>query len=429
MGLDFFLVYETSDLIEFEIDLSEFNVQVVNITDGCCAPRFANSTQEVDPKTLTRCLPCNRALGVNGTLPENARWKSPDDCSWECNPTYEMQEMNSQSGVDIEGNIERNVECVLCVDPGCLTGNYWTDCETCAPCDALPSNAYFMGPGHKRRDSSSCPIRCNTPYYAYETINNTQCARCTDITELDCKNVSKKMGNFYERACSTTHDARCINCLICAPGFNTSIPCGKDYDTVCTQCDASLLRIPELSTKGGAEWRLTTLGETDCQWQCTGALQYNPHANTCFMCNADTCDVGFYPVECTQHNDYMGCSSCVAPTNAVMVSVGVMSRNNSCLWECAHNHEYNNTLNSCVPQPVIQAPTIDVLTPDVHCSGTRCGWGYFFDTTFDLDPCEAMCSRCPNMTNINTVYIRKSSCEWVCAYPYLLNEGVCVTLD
>ena len=105
------------------------------------------------------------------------------------------------------------------------------------------------------------------------------------------------------------------------------------------------------------------------------------------------------------------------------------------MWECGDDHEYNNTVHRCVPQTVTEPLRINVPTP-AYCSGTTCGWGRFFDTSFEIDPCSEMCRDCPAIptmdnttTDAKTVFIRKSSCDWVCAWPYWFQDGTCVRLD
>jgi hypothetical protein len=420
-GASLFLVYEMSNMVLNNISMTSFKIQTVNSTDGCCAPRFANHTETLDPTTLKRCLPCDRAKGLTTTLPTNAHWSNPDDCSWACDPLFEILP-NGNNGI-----------CNSCSPPSCENGNYWTECNTCVACDKRPANSTFTGPGTTRRDSSSCPIRCDATFYLYNSVNSTECAKCTELTTLDCSNVTKTRGYFFERPCSETEDAMCITCLICGPGWNATTVCGGQNDAVCTRCDTSIMKMPDITIDGGGEWRLPGIDEDYCQWQCASGMQYNPDTNTCFVCNPDTCGVGFYAVSCTRENNYTGCAPCIAPHNAIMVSVGSMSRNNSCMWECTDEHMYNSTINSCVPQPVVQQLKIDSPLPDIHCKGTICDWGFFFDTTFNLHECEAMCSKCPEIPTMDAinadakiVYIRKSSCEWVCAWPYLFNDGNCV---
>ena len=135
--------------------------------------------------------------------------------------------------------------------------------------------------------------------------------------------------------------------------------------------------MPSLTIDGGAEWRRSKSDEGDCQWKCKEGLQYNPEANTCFVCNSKTCGIGFFPVSCTKENFYTGCAECISPKNSVVVSTGIMSLNNSCMWKCPHNSEYNGTINQCVLQPVVEVQKIDIPT-DAYCEGTLCGWGYFF---------------------------------------------------
>lgn len=98
-GVRLLLVYEMNNLILHsetnnqtlhETTLTDFSIQTVNSTDGCCAARFADHTEAVDPTTLTRCLPCDRAQGLTGPLPANAQWSDPNDCSWTCNLLFEI---------------------------------------------------------------------------------------------------------------------------------------------------------------------------------------------------------------------------------------------------------------------------------------------------------------------------------------------------
>ena len=419
-GVSLFLVYELSDISIHMVNLTNFAVHTVDSKDGCCAERFLNDTEPVDPTSLKRCLPCEKAQGIDGPLPENANWRDPDDCSWDCNPLFEIIPGGSAS------------VCESCSDPECDTGKYWTGCGICQDCDQAPENSFFTGPGTTRYDGASCPIQCDTSFFLLDVFNATSvCKKCTELSTLDCSNVTKKKGLFFERTCSSTLDATCINCRICTPGFNTTTQCSKRSDGVCTQCDDDIIRMPDLTIDGGAQWRRSKSDEGDCQWKCREGLQYNPGANTCFVCNSETCGIGFFPVSCTKENNYQGCAKCISPQNSVVVSTGIMELNSSCMWECPHNFFYNGTNNQCVLQPIVEVQKIDIPT-DVYCEGTLCGWGYFFDTTFNVSPCSAMCRACPEIRNTDkarVVYARKSSCEWVCIWPYLLDNGNCLLLD
>jgi len=421
-GVHVFLIYEISDLAAYEINVTNFIVQIVNSTDGCCAERRPDT--EVDPSTLSRCLPCEYAKGLASSLPENAHWLEADDCSWDCDTLFEILP-------DGNGSI-----CESCPNPDCENGKYWTECGTCEDCENLLQDAFFTGPGINRRDRTSCPIQCSENFFMQHNWNSSQCVQCTTLEHLDCTNISKTMGNFFGKTCSPQEDASCIDCLICGIGWNTTKTCGDTNDALCDRCDANIINMPSTSIDGGAEWIMSNIDGEDCKWDCVEGRQYNPENNTCFVCDHEKCTVGQYPVECKKENQYDSCKQCESPKNSNMVSVGELGFNNSCAFECKDGYEYNGTLHSCVEAPVRQQPHINTPTEE-HCAGTLCAWGQFFDETFKLDPCSAMCSECeqiPDLDKItsqggNTVWIRKSSCQWTCLFPFLLLNGTCVLID
>jgi hypothetical protein len=403
------------------IQLSHFSASTQMSVSGCCEARDPNSLQLFDPQVIPRCSPCTVALGLTGYLPTNAHWVGGEDCSWECDEFFEIW-----PGGDTHLCQECNVHT-------CPSGQYWTECGECETCTTPPTNAVFVGQGITRRDSDSCPIKCNPTFYLHEIVNTTECVRCTSSTQLDCTNVTKTKGDFFELACSDTQDAICVNCLICKPGENASTPCGAFNDAVCTRCDTSLIHMPPATVDGGAEWRLGKTSRDYCAWGCANGMQHNIVANTCFTCHDAPCAIGNYPVPCTQYNNYTGCKRCLLPENATVISSGMWLQNNSCVWECRDNLEYNATLHACLPPPVVELASINAPPVASYCSGTKCGWGMFFDTAFDLDPCSAMCSACPplptqQLPGAIAVYTRKGSCDWVCAFPHFLQGGQCVSV-
>jgi hypothetical protein len=136
---------------------------------------------------------------------------------------------------------------------------------------------------------------------------------------------------------------------------------------------------------------------------------------------------------CTLENDFTGCAPCVIPGNAIALSVGKPSKNNSCIWECPYETVYNTTLQSCIPVPLIGAVAINPQVPVAQCSKTDCGWGNYIhiESILDILPsgitCIDVCVPCIDPLPIRAVYTRKSSCEWVCTHPNFLYKGVCVS--
>jgi hypothetical protein len=141
---------------------------------------------------------------------------------------------------------------------------------------------------------------------------------------------------------------------------------------------------------------------------------------------------------CTLENTFTGCAPCIIPGNAIALSVGTPSKNNSCVWECPYETVYNTTLQSCQPIPLVVAATIDPQVPVAQCSRTDCGWGNYIHVAINLvssEPiidhlsagvtCIDLCVPCIDALPARAVYTRKSSCEWVCTHPNFLYKGVC----
>jgi hypothetical protein len=395
--------------------LHSFLVESMNIpTTGCC-------------NIGTYCRPCEYAAGTTGPLPSNAFWESPNNCTWTCNKQYEL----------LPGG--NGHTCEFCIEPECPVGQYWTACNVCAVCKAPPGNTYFTAAGTTRYDNTSCPTSCVEGFYYHE--NHKICVKCTESNALNCS--TKRYGQFFEQACGSFSDAICIDCQICARGFNASTSCSISMDTVCTKCDTSLLRMPALTATSGVTWQLGLTQNDYCVWECDVGLMYNTLTNTCTKCGNDQCGVGYYGTNCTLENNYTGCLQCITPENSVVLSSGFMSLPTSCLWECTVEQIYNATENKCIPKPVVVPVVLNIEVVVTQCVSSICGFGKFINQTLgsmsqaDNRPCDTRCEACPPLPfrmNLDTpqtlaVYTRKGSCEWVCITPLMQQGNTCIPIQ
>jgi hypothetical protein len=414
------------------INVSDFVVQIQYSVGGCCAPRDLNNIQPVDHRVLSRCVPCDHAMGISSNhtnpLPANAHWNTPNNCGWACNKQYEL----------LQGGDGRT--CEYCGEQTCNIGQYSDICDSCLDCEPPVANANFTGAGNVRYDNTSCPVKCDKGFY-YDTVDRL-CVHCTPSTVLNCS--TKPGGYFFELQCGDVDDAVCVNCRVCALGYNASIACGEYHDSTCTACDKSKLIIPNT---GGVQWRLGNTSNDYCAWGCIDGTTYNAADNTCVACHGTPCGIGYYRVPCTQDNGFTGCAPCIIPANAVVLSPGLEFQDDSCIWECPESMDYNATTSLCVPRPVVIATTITIRTPAGPCEDVVstvdgvvshiCGWGSFMDLSrlielgtqpqngFEPTACQAICTMCPVLLD-TMVYTQQGSCKSVCIRPLMWDGRLCV---
>jgi hypothetical protein len=397
--------------------------------------KMAREAACCDQTTEQKCNRCTKAMGINVTLPLHSYWThgiGNESCAWACDLHYEL-------GGDGE-------VCQFCLQPSCPVGRYWTKCGVCEDCTSnLPIQAAFTANGTTRYDPNSCPFKCAPGFY-YNEIDEI-CVGCRTSAELNCS--TRRGGAFFEIACTERNDAECMSCTSCALGYNQTTPCRGSTDLICAVCDAVQVQMPST----GATWRLGISLQEYCLWGCVNDLQYNPLANTCFECKGPEpgglCPVGYYTTPCTLQNLFTACAPCVVPTNATVLSNGLLYNRNSCVWECKDEYTYNSTINECRPTPLAQVPRINDewlwKPPSNICIGALpsiCEWGQLLDTSIVVppppdtstniqDPCTAMCVPCPTEQTAITwsedtrLYTSKGKCDWVCAHPFILVGGVC----
>jgi len=381
-----------------------------------------NTASPIEPSTVQRCNTCETAKDLTTGLPANSHWESVNDCSWSCNSGYEVQ--GNDVGI-----------CGECKEPTCIPGEYWTSCGTCAPCRSAPDHANFTSVPSTRYDNASCSVECNIGYY-YDAVDHL----CLPCTVLACDN--KPGGPFYEEKCSAFNDAHCMDCTMCLPGFNASSQCSSFHDATCSPCQMNLLTMPNAGTNMGAasvtQWILGSRPDEYCAWECARDMLYNSRDNSCVVCQ-ETCDVSFYPTDCTLSNGYTGCAPCVVPENAQAISTGVRARNASCSWNCNEGFFYNRTSEKCNrKQAVVAEKLVSQALPSPCGNPGVCGWASFMDTSIILlegRPCTDKCKPCPALPKSNlatpavmAVHTRKGFCDWVCATPLILVNGECVQI-
>ena len=439
-GVSVFLVYElivsTGDYhdvtlegdtsISGGIDVNDFVVQKQTSVKGCCALGNLMNLHEEEYERLTRCAPCNHAVGISGNhtnpLPANAHWDTPNSCGWACNSQHEL----------LPGGDGQT--CEYCMEQTCNIGHYWDICDTCVECAPPATHSNFTGAGTIRYDRNSCPVKCDEGFY-YDGQNNV-CELCTPSAVLNCS--TQLDGTFFEYQCSDFDDAMCVRCTVCALGSNASIPCGIHHDSTCIPCDESFMTMPDLTPSGGAEWRLGVAYNDYCKWDCIDGYMYNPLDKACVKCHGTFCTIGYYRVPCTQENNFTGCARCETPANAIVISSGHESSPYSCVWECPEEMEYNSTISLCVLIPIVIPLGIIIPTIPELCSSvadkSRCDWGSFPDTSLLTPstpeiPCAELCTAClpaPPGQVASTVYLQKGSCEWACATPLMWNGSHCM---
>ena len=385
-----------------------------------------NTAPPIEPSTVQRCKTCEKAKDLPGGLPENSHWELVDDCSWSCNSGYEVQ------GTDVG-------ICKECEEPTCVPGEYWTTCGTCAPCRSAPEHATFTSAITIRYDNASCSVQCNDGYYYNEADH-----LCLPCSVLACG--EKPGGPFYEEVCSTFNDAHCMDCTMCLPGFNASTQCSSFRDATCSPCQMQTTEMPgsgtSMETNMGHEsvtqWILGSRPDEYCAWECARNMLYNPRDNLCVVCQ-ETCNVSFYPTECTMSNGYTGCAPCVVPENAEAISAGMRSRNTSCSWNCKEGFFFDRTAEKCKRLQVAVVEKLISEAPPILCGNPGvCGWASFMVSSIVLlqgRPCTDKCKACPPLPKSSlepyaalAIHTRKGFCDWVCATPLVLVDGQCTQI-
>jgi len=353
-------------------------------------------TQQLNGPFCT-CEPCAN------TRPGNASWVVGSECTWECRPNFR----------EVDG------ECIVCLDPACPIGKYWSDCDECLFCPPLhPNTMYVQGTNAFNDSTASCVPACESNFY--RDFDGT----CKECSQLSCSETE------YLQECRELSDALCRICAKCLPDEIVSTPCNSTNDTICSPCSTVL--------PYGAHYT----GISECDWDCsTPYTRIEALGDSCTEC-FDRCSPGFYFTgACTSDNNYTGCKPCVQiPENALFTTKGLVENmNTSCLWDCPTELPFlNHTSFRCEPIPYETSSVIANIQNRIRCTSIfydhthECPLGKFFNQTNDfitnpdLETCGS-CVDCPEKP-AHSVF-RMYSCNWECKNPFFRVNNVCKLLQ
>jgi hypothetical protein len=351
------------------------------------------------------CIDCDAS-----SLPANANYIRSRNCDWECNFEHERREDNT---------------CMFCPYKLCDVGKYMADCGQCSACVKSDNLTIFISPGTTRGLNSSCATTC--PAGHFSDPMEQVCTKCkSDITcPLD----------MYRKPCTAIHDMHCMGCGVCAVGSYETSPCNTTTDVVCTQCKSNRSATGDLPAH--ATWTAATYtsdGKQECRWECNHGYVEDEIHQVCKICTHE-CGSGEYSTECTMHTGWEGCSQCVKPPNSTFTGVG-RDKPMSCPWECNDGLELRDY--QCVevfgdtlpPAPVVSLCLLELGDCEPgHHPATSSDNGSEEGVQGSVSKSLCFCKKCTPPPNASIAqFIQRGNCEWVCSYPYIRSNGMCVRL-
>ncbi|KAJ1467266.1 hypothetical protein T484DRAFT_1755975 [Baffinella frigidus] len=351
------------------------------------------------------CIDCDAS-----SLPANANYIRSRNCDWECNFEHERREDST---------------CMFCPYKLCDVGKCMADCEQCSACVKSDPLTNFISPGTTRGLNTSCATTC--PAEHFRDPMKQVCTKCkSDITcSLD----------MYRKPCTAIHDMHCMGCSVCAVGSYETTPCSTTTDIICAQCKANRSTtgdLPEHATWTAATY--TSDGKQECLWECNHGYVEDEIRQVCKICTHE-CGSGEYSTECTMHTGWEGCSPCVKPLNSTFIGMG-RDRPMSCPWECNDGLELRDY--ECVEVFAGTLPPVPVA-PLCLLEPGDCEPGHYPATSSDdgseggvrgsVSKSLCVCKTCAPPPNASIAqFIQRGNCEWVCSYPYIRSNGMCVRL-
>jgi hypothetical protein len=352
------------------------------------------------------CAVCDNATG-SGVIPTNANYIVSDECSWECNPDFELR---------TDGT------CLYCPALSCAVGFYMKDCGICAPCVSGDVNVVWLSAGG-REGETSCASQCDEQFF--RESSSEMCRNCTQ--GLRCSS------DAFLVPCSDILDSYCRTCSRCIAGTTTSTSCKATADTSDTQCvpcvlnDSATGSLPEF-----AEWAdvmLDTSANTyvflpECSWECDTGYLHDPLLGICKVCE-DICGVGEYHTECTAASGWKGCMPCEIPDNATATSEG-RDLSNSCAWECTDQRP-PTILDSgrVVCEAATPSTPVVVVVACTDYGRLSCNTGELYIR----ETCS--CIACEPLVNASSTiarFVSRGLCDWVCVNPFMRVGAHCELL-
>jgi hypothetical protein len=219
------------------------------------------------------------------TIPSNSKFTI--GCNWTCSLGFIQDSANNCIPC-----VGVPTECAVGYFIGYATAN--SQCARCLPCTNIVANSVYTTAGQPS-GPNTCGIKCMpdtfvSPGYGLDSYSNPiACDRCSILSCVD--------GDTYLQPCSDIGDAECSPCTPCAIGTQVSTACTTASDTVCTECNSSLL-------PSNASW-----AESGCgKWACDNGFVLRPNTTQCIKCKlAHDCIYSD-----SFEDDGFGCGRCVA---------------------------------------------------------------------------------------------------------------------